>query len=171
VLPSTHGAHGEVATERNGAAARDRRRSAEVSARQGGAVPREVVLAVPDDDVGEPEHRGAWLEVNHQAIEDVRPGAADGAAGSSGLRRAENDRAEGVRCGDLAAGFFYGLVGCTGAHRWAPSPWCLSVSRSATFRQLSLIGVSADTKWPTRLASFWGSTPFGSQVRYRSHAE
>lgn len=49
-------APGEMAAERTGATARDRVQRAEVSLWHGGAVACEVVLPVPDDDVG---HAGA----------------------------------------------------------------------------------------------------------------
>ena len=46
-----------MAAERTGATLRDGVQRAEVSLRHGGAVPCEVVLPVPDDDVGQAEHR------------------------------------------------------------------------------------------------------------------
>ena len=57
VLPSARSALGEMAAERTGATARDGVQRAEVSLRHGGAVACEVVLPVPDDDVGQAEHR------------------------------------------------------------------------------------------------------------------
>jgi hypothetical protein len=71
VLPAARGALGEMAAERTGATARDRIERAEVPLRHGRAVPSQVVSSVPDDDVGEAEHRSARLEVDHQAIEHV----------------------------------------------------------------------------------------------------
>ena len=57
VLPSARSALGEMAAERTGATARDGLQCAEASLRHGGAVACEVVLPVPDDDVGQAEHR------------------------------------------------------------------------------------------------------------------
>jgi hypothetical protein len=80
MLTAARGAHGEMAAERTGATARDGIERADVPLRHGRAVPNQVVSSVPDDDVGQTEHRSARLQVDHQAIEHILQVLDSGAA-------------------------------------------------------------------------------------------